>query len=161
MSERIPAGGPYRALSGAHEPLTSELLREARNMLSSYCQGDRRFCSKYVERVLEVSHRVAFKRLVDLYGEEYRGVDRGIVKVFEDLIDFYSRYIAGVYALHGEEVLVKFKAEAVIGGRRVSPGEVAVLQPGEAARLYIGGFAEPVASNSVALRLKGSKDVDL
>ena len=157
MSERIPAGGPYRALSGTHEPLTSELLREARNALSSYCQGDRRFCVKYVEKVLEVSAGIAFKRLVDLYGEDYRGVDSDVLRLLDSLVEFYSKYMAGVYALHGEEVLVKYKAGLTAGGRSVFPGEIAVLQPGEAAKLYIAGLAEPVASNATALRLKGFK----
>ncbi|MCE4603733.1 MAG: hypothetical protein F7B20_02060 [Aeropyrum sp.] len=156
MSERIPAGGPYRALAGSHEPLTTEALREARTVIAHYCSAEAKFCSNYVERLLELSRGIAFKRMVDLYGrQDYKGVDEGIHAALRRLVEFYTHYIGGLYSLHGEDVIVKASA-TVAGEVELVRGEVTTLPPGEAAKLYVAGLVEPVLSNALTLRLKGS-----
>ena len=42
MSSEVPAGGPYKAALGMHEPLTVEHLKEARRQLSYYCTAHAR-----------------------------------------------------------------------------------------------------------------------
>ncbi|BAN89786.1 hypothetical protein [Aeropyrum camini] len=157
MSERVPAGGPYKAVSGSHEVLGSESLREAREALANYCSASRDYCSAYLERLLRLSRGIALKRLVDLYGDSgYKGVDKPVLEVLGSLVEFYASYISGLLPLHGEEVLVRSEATIMEGGVRLLKGEVTAASPGLAARLYVAGLASLVESNAKTLRLKPS-----
>ena len=153
MSSEIPAGGPYKAALGMHEPLTVEHLKEARRQLSYYCTAHARFCREFIARVRDASLNVARARLEDLpASKDYVGVDKSVLDVAERLVNFYSEYIAGLLALHGEDVAVEAKADVKIGKLPLKRGEIAFLDPGLAARLAVAGLAEPVRSNAISLR---------
>ena len=153
MSSEIPAGGPYKAALGMHEPLTVEHLKEARRQLSYYCTAHVKFCREFIAKVREASINVARARLEDLpASKDYMGVDKGVLDVAERLVSFYADYIAGLLALHGEDVAVEARADIKIGRLPLRKGEIAFLDPGLAARLSVAGLAEPVRSNSISLR---------
>ncbi|MCE4611375.1 MAG: hypothetical protein F7B17_05330 [Desulfurococcales archaeon] len=153
MSSEIPAGGPYKAALGMHEPLTVEHLKEARRQLSYYCTAHARFCREFVARMREASLNVARARLEDLSASrDYVGVDKGVIEVAERLVEFYADYIAGLLALHGEDVAVEARADVRVGKLALRRGEIAFLEPGLAARLAVAGLVEPVRSNAISLR---------
>ena len=153
MSEQVPAGGPYKAAIGLHEPLLVEHLKDARRMLSYYCLSKREYCDGYVRRVLEASRSVAEARLEDIAGsKDYRGVDADIMKSLPDLVSFYSEYLAGLYVLHGEDVMVRSKADLDREGLSLRRGEITLLPPGTALRLALSRLVEPVRSNAINLR---------
>ena len=154
MSSEVPAGGPFKAALGMHEPLTIEHLKEARRQLSYYCLAEKRFCAEYVKRVKEISLNVASARLEDLAGGEgYAGIDKDLISILGELAGFYADYLSGLLALHGEEVAVIAVAGFEAKGIRLRRGEATVLPPGAAARLTLAGMAKPVKSNAINLRL--------
>lgn len=151
MSERIPAGGPFRAAAGLHESLTLEHLREARQALSYFCSSGG-FCGEYLERMLEVARAVAELRINDLaWKKGYVGLDRGVMEIYQRLVHFYSHYIAGVLVTVGEDVLVRSKANLDYGGLVLVKGDVTMLKVDLAASLYVAGLVEPVESNAIRL----------
>jgi len=151
LSERVPAGGPFRAASGMHEALTLEHLNEAKKLVSSYCPGD--FCERLVELLSETSRLVAEARLQDLAWEEaYSGVDSNIVAVLRELVEYYANYIAGFYTVHGEYIVVEATAAfEVEDGILLKKGDVVRLPPGKAVRLIIAGLARPLWEASIKL----------
>lgn len=147
MSERVPAGGAYRAAVGLHEPLSVEHLRAARHLLSIYCRTANPFCSKYLDLVRRASLLVARARIEDLSSDSsYSGIDEGVIRALERLVDFYSNLIAGIMVTVGEYVLVKARATVIGGGADLVEGEVSLVPIDRAATLYVAGLVEPVKS---------------
>lgn len=144
MSEGIPAGGPYRAAIGMHDTLTLEHLRAARSTLSTYCRSPE-YCREYIRVLEEASRLVARARARDL-GGEYRGVDRGVLDAIGRILEFYASYLAGLYMVSGEQVLVEAVEEVSRGGVPYQPGDIMLLDPGDAATLYAAGLVKPVHS---------------
>ena len=148
MSERVPAGGPFRAAAGLHEPLSLEHIHEAKRLLSSYCPG--RFCGELLSRLEPTSLLVAEARLQGLaWREKYAGVDEGILSAYRELVEHYARYIAGLYATHGEYLLVEVTGAVEVDGVLLRKGEVARLPPGKALRLVLAGLARPLQGPSI------------
>ncbi|MEB3774549.1 MAG: hypothetical protein GSR86_06470 [Desulfurococcales archaeon] len=158
MSEGVPAGGPYRAAVGMHDVLTVEHLRAARRLLSIYCRS-MGFCSQYLS-ILERSSRLISKsRLHELPGTDYKGVDKEVIDTITRMVEFYSKYISGVYILLGEEVLVKATSHVEIDGRLLMEGDITTLTPGKALSLYLAGIVEPVESSGVLMgRTAGTRE---
>ncbi|MEB3779626.1 MAG: hypothetical protein GSR85_05270 [Desulfurococcales archaeon] len=153
MSERIPAGGAYRAAVGLHESLSVEHLRNARSILSTYCSEPGVLCGKALEVVRRASMLVAEARISDLAGKpDYTGIDAGIIKLHSRLIEFYSLYISGLVVTYGEHVLVKALTSLRMEGLTVEPGDIIRMEPERAAGLYLAGLVEPVASNAIKLK---------
>ena len=151
VSEGIPGGGPYRAAVGMHDPLTVEHLHSARNMLSIYCRGSE-FCREYMGLVEEASRLVAVARIHDL-GGDYRGIDMGIIEGVGRMIEFYARYLSGMYVTVGEMVLSRFNEVLTLDGILYMRGDITLLDPGRAVTLYASGVIEPVESIPARIRL--------
>ena len=150
MSERVPAGGAYKAAVGLHEPLSVEHLRSARSMLSIYCRRSGPFCSKYLSLARRASLLVAKARIGDLSGDaKYSGVDEELLKLYEGLVEVYASVLSGLLVSIGEYVMVRAKATVIGGGVDLVEGEVTLLPLGKAASLYLAGVVEPVASLAV------------
>lgn len=157
MSERVPAGGPYRAAAGMHERLTLEHLSEARRLLSSYCRSSRDYCCRVASILTAISPLVARARLEDLSKGDYEGLDKGIIEIFQRLIDFYARYIGGELLTYGEDVVVRVRSLVEVEGVTLYPGEYARLPPGRAAALVIAGMAEPGRATAIKIAGECSK----
>ena len=154
MSERVPAGGPYRAAAGLHEPLSLEHIHEAKRLLSSYCPG--RFCGELLGRLEATGLLVAEARIQGLaWSEKYAGVDEDILEAYRELVAHYARYISGAYATHGEYILVEIEATVEVDGVLLRRGEVARLPPGKALRLALAGLARPLPETSIKLAAAG------
>ena len=147
MSERIPAGGPYRAAIGIHEPLTLEHLRLARSLVSSYCRS-MEFCVKYIEKVSKAALLVAKARVNDLVGTEYSGLDSELISLFNRFIDFYAGYLAGLYVIAGEDVIARAKTTFKIPQTNAwaLEGDIVKLKAHTAMALFVAGLIEPVES---------------
>ena len=153
MSERVPAGGPFKSAVGLHEALNVEHLREAKRLLSTYCMEPGDYCESYLERLMRISRLVASSRLEDLKGDEdYAGVDQEIIRLYSRIIEFYSSYIAGVVSTFGEHVIVKAKSTFEVGRALYIRGEIVKLPLDKAAPLYVAGLVEPVKSAAVTLK---------
>ena len=152
MSEGVPAGGPYKAAVGIHETLSIEKLRSDKRVLVNYCISNREYCSEFVKRVLEASRSIAATRLYDLSGIDYKGIDSDIIFIFNKIVDFYSRYLAGMLVTHGEDVMVEIKHDVEVDGLSLNRGNITFLNPGKAAALYLAGLVRPIASNAINLR---------
>ena len=143
MSERIPAGGPFRAAAGLHEPLSLEHLAEAKRVVSYYCPGE--FCWRLLALIEESSRLVAEARILDLSrSEKYMGLDRQVRDLYSRLVSYYSGLIAGFYAGYGESVAVEVLAHVEVDGVVLRPGETVALPPGRAAELVMAGLARPL-----------------
>jgi len=150
LSERVPAGGPYRAAAGMHEPLSLEHIAEAKKLLSSYCPG--RFCEPLLSSLRESSLLVAEARLLDLAWEKgYAGIDSEVVKALPRLVDLYARYISGMLLTHGEYVIVRVLRVFESRGSLLRKGDIARLPPGEALLLALLGMVEPLEEASVKM----------
>ena len=152
MSERIPAGGLYRTAAGIHEPVSLEHLRLARYMVSTYCRSEE-FCKDYLDRVSRASVLVAKSRINDLVGTDYSGLDSEILGLIDRLVEFYAKYLAGLYVLAGEDVLVRASTTLKLpkSNAWALRGDIVRLKAGEAAALFIAGLVEPVETSAVKL----------
>ncbi|MCE4612587.1 MAG: hypothetical protein F7C07_01995 [Desulfurococcales archaeon] len=152
MSERIPAGGLYRTATGIHEPLSLEHLRLARYMASTYCRS-REFCREYIERTLRASILVAKARINDLVGTDYTGLDSEILSLIDKLVEFYAKYLAGLYVLAGEDVLAKASTTLKLprSNAWLVAGDIAKLKAGEAAALFVAGLIEPIETGALRI----------
>ncbi len=143
MSEGIPAGGPYRAALGLHDSLTTEHIRAARSLLSIYCSSSREYCGRYLGIVRESSRLIARARSEEL-GGDYRGIDSGILESMRRILEFYANYIAGVYVVEGENIVVEVLETFTLDRVAYRRGDIALLPPGQASALYSLGMVRPV-----------------
>ena len=156
MSRSIPAGGPFKAAIGLHEPLTGANLREAKKALLNYCISGPKFCKKYLEVLNEMSSLIARIRIDDLlFDEGYEGIDSGLFKALRTIIDFYAKILAGEVAGYGDRVLVVTAKDSWYNGRYLERGEVLLLPLPDALMLTALGVATPVESNLLKLALQG------
>jgi len=152
VSERVPAGGPYRAAVGLHDRLTLEHLQEARRLLSSYCSSGMDYCCRVLRLLGMMSPLVARARLEDLSrNSSYEGLDKGIIDLYRRLERFYSDYVTGVLLEYGEDVIVIIKRLVEIDGVVLVPGEYVRLPPGEAASLFLAGLAMPGEATAIKI----------
>jgi len=143
LSERIPAGGPFRAAAGLHEPLSLEHVSEAKKVIAYYCPGEQ--CERLLGIIGESARLVAKARLEDLSSsEKYMGLDQGVIELYSNLILFYSGYISGFYSGYGESIAVEVLAAVEVDGVVLEPGETVLLPPGKAASLAVPGLARPL-----------------
>ncbi|MEB3844879.1 MAG: hypothetical protein LRS48_04270 [Desulfurococcales archaeon] len=150
MSERIPAGGPYKAAVGLHESLNLEHIVEAKRVLSIYCSAGRDYCREIIGRLSEVSSLVARARIEDLsWNTEYSGLDAGILGIVRRITEFYAKYIAGFIATFGEDPLMIIRGVVQYGPTVLQEGEIARLPLEKAAALYAAGLAEPVEATAI------------
>ncbi len=151
LSERVPLGGPFKAAMGMHEPQTLEPLREARRQLSTYCASPSELCSKYLEVLAEVSSRMAAVRLEDIATSgAYEGVDKPVIAAYRKLLEIYSKYIAGLLVVWGDQLLVELAGSVEVEGRMLNKGDLVNMNLEEALGLILSGLAKPV--ESIALR---------
>ncbi|MDQ7081632.1 MAG: hypothetical protein Q9N34_00485 [Aquificota bacterium] len=68
--------------------------------------------------------------------------------MFDRVIDFYSRYLAGMLVTHGEDVLVEVKSGVEVDSLELNKGDITFLSPGKAVALYLAGLVRPIASNA-------------
>ncbi|MEM0340791.1 MAG: hypothetical protein QXN05_05125 [Acidilobaceae archaeon] len=138
MSERVPAGGIYRAISGMHESLTLDNVKEARRTLSIYCRQLDEFCENYVSLVSKAAEKTAKIRVEDLMeSKDYKGLDQQLFDILKKVLNVYSKYIAGFLVTWNELVVVQFLTDVKIRGRTFEKGEVALLPLHEAAVLSV------------------------
>ncbi len=151
MSERIPAGGAFRAASRMHESLNLEHIRDAKNLLYNYCPGE--FCKEYIARISRSGLLIGKARIEDLsWDEKYVGIDNGVMRIYKKLVELYAEYISGFLATIGENIIIKIKKPTVIGDKLViEKGETIPLPPGEAIGLILAGIAEPVREIAIKL----------
>ncbi len=150
MSERIPAGGAYRAATGMHDSLNLEHIVEAKRLLYTYCPGE--FCRRFLDLLSEASGLVAKARIEDLsYKESYSGIDSGVMNLYRGLVDFYSGYLSGVLVTVGEDVVVRVLSPLSIDGVVVEAGETVRLPPERAAGLVLAGLAEALRETAIKL----------
>ncbi len=151
MSERVPAGGPYRAAAGMHESLNLEHLSEARRLLYTYCPGE--FCGEYLERLRKSSLIIARTRIEDLSRDaNYVGIDKGILDLYRRMIELYSEYISGLLVTVGENIVVKTLMPVALDDRVVvEKGESLPLPPMKAFGLILAGLAEPIRETAIRL----------
>lgn len=149
MSNSIPAGGPFKAAVGLHEPLTASTLAQTRRILASYCASSwRDLCLKIIKVSSEASALVSRARFEDLaFNGTYRGSDSPLFEKIRVIINFYAKLIAGLIVVYGDKPLVRAKAKVPLGNSTLEPGEVVLLPLAEAALLSALGFVEPVESN--------------
>ncbi|MCE4625576.1 MAG: hypothetical protein F7C35_06930 [Desulfurococcales archaeon] len=144
MSERVPAGGPYRAAIGLHEGFNLEHLSEARKILSTYCGSGRGYCCTVISMLERIAPLVARARLEDLAGDsKYEGLDKEVIELFSGLLEFYSGYISGLLLGYAEDVIVRVREAFRLEGHLLYPGEYVRLTPGKAAALTLAGLVEP------------------
>ncbi len=152
MSERIPAGGPYKAAIGMHEPLSLEHLMEAKRMLSVYCGAGEQYCCSLIRYLVEASLLVARSRLNDLIdNKKYNGIDKGLLVLYDRLIKFYALYISGLALTFGEDPIMIAKHRVEIDGVLVQPGEYIRLPVDKAAALYLAGIMEPAQTTFIKI----------
>jgi hypothetical protein len=150
LSERIPAGGPYRAAVGLHDTLSLEHIEEARRVLATYCRAPTDLCCRLLSILEEASTLVAWARLTNLArSEKYEGIDSGIISLLGKLVYFYSQYIMGALLGYGDDVIVEVLSPVRINGMDLSPGEYVRLDPGKAAALYLAGLARPGEATAI------------
>ncbi|MCE4619353.1 MAG: hypothetical protein F7C82_01425 [Desulfurococcales archaeon] len=150
MSERIPAGGPFRASTGMHDSLNLEHLSEAKGLLYTYCPGD--FCEEYLARVRKTALLVAKSRLYDLsYDENYAGIDRDVLSLYNKLVELYADYLSGLLVNYGEDIVVRVLHPFSLDGIIVEPGETLPLSLGRGIGLILAGLAEPVRETAIKL----------
>ena len=156
MSERVPAGGPFKAAAGMHESLSLEHLGEARRLLSSYCGSGEEYCCRVVSILRTVAPLVARARIEDLAlsGQSYEGLDKPVLGLFSRLAELYAEYISGLLLTHGEDVIVQALRAFELEGVRVWPGEYVRLPPARALALVAAGLARPAR----ALAIKAGGD---
>ncbi|MEM1927274.1 MAG: hypothetical protein QXS85_00835 [Acidilobaceae archaeon] len=158
MTERVPAGGPYRALSGMHEPLVLESVREARRLVSIYCQQPEVFCEQFVSIVSRAAEKIARVRVEDLLeARDYKGLDLSFFATLKKLLEVYAKYISGLLVTWNEYVIVQFLASTEIGGRVYERGEITILPLHEASLLNVIGLIK-VFETSALLELKKSTE---
>ena len=152
MSERVPAGGAFKAAAGMHESLNLEHLSDAKRLLYTYCPGE--FCEAYLDRLTRTALLVARARIEDLSRDEkYAGVDRGIIDLSNRLVQVYAEYISGMLVTVGESVLVRAREPIPLGKTVAEPGETVPLPPAEAIGLVLAGLAEPVREIAIKLQV--------
>ncbi|MDM7275754.1 MAG: hypothetical protein P3X22_006540 [Thermoprotei archaeon] len=151
MSERVPLGGPFKAAMGMHEPQTLEPLREARRQLSTYCASPSEVCGKYLEVIVEVSSRMAAVRLEDIAARgAYEGIDKPVIVAYKKLLEIYSKYLAGLFIVWGDQLLVELSGSVEVKGKMLNKGDLVNLSLEEALGLILSGLAKPI--ESIALR---------
>lgn len=151
MSERIPAGGPFRASRGMHDSLNLEHLSEAKNQLYTYCPGE--FCESFLSKVKESAILVAKARLFDLsYDENYAGIDKDAISIYNRLVNLYAYYISGLLVNHGEDIVVRVVQPFSLNGIIMEPGEAVPVSLGRGIGLILAGLAEPLWETAIKLR---------
>jgi len=150
MSSSTPAGGPFKAAVGLHEPLNASLINQARRLLSNYCSspGHARLCLEAVRITRTASQLVARARFEDLlFNDKYSGADKPLFRLLQGVVEFYARLIGGFIVTYGDKPMVEVRAGVSLGGLKLEPGEVVLLPLAEAAFLSALGMVEPVESN--------------
>jgi hypothetical protein len=156
MSKSIPAGGPFKAAVGLHEPLTGANLREAKKALLNYCLAGPDFCRKYLEVINNVSDLIAKVRLDDLlFEEKYEGVDAELFKALRAIVNTYAKILAGEVAGYGDRILVITTRETLYNGKHLKEGEILLLPISEALILTALSVVTPVESNLLKLASLG------
>ncbi len=152
MSERVPAGGPFRAAAGMHDMLSLEHLIEARRIISSYCGAGEEYCCRITRLIMDSSRLIAKIRLEDLAdNEDYKGLDRGILDIKRKLVELYADYIAGALLGYGEDVVVRIESLVELDGAVFYPGEYLRLDPARAISLVLAGLASPGEATSIKI----------
>ncbi len=150
MSERVPAGGVFRAASMMHESLNLEHLNEAKSLLYTYCPGP--FCREFLDRLAEASKLVAKARLSDLsFDENYMGIDGGLFKAVRRILEVYSDYISGIAVTFGEDMAVRVISPFALDNTVVEPGEIVPVPLDKGVGLILAGLAEPVRETAIKL----------
>lgn len=151
MSEETLAGGPYKAATGRHEPLSADSIKRTRRLWSLYCSSGASYCEKFKEIIIESSRLIAKARLEDL-GADYNGADSGVIKFFNRFSELYGSYLGGAIVAKGERVLVLMKADITTpDGITLRGGDVAFVDVSTALGLISMGFAEPALTWSLNL----------
>jgi len=146
LSTRI-IEGPFRAAIKLHDPIALEHLRESRRALAIYCLKPGVTCKAYLNLAVDVAHAVATLRLYDLRGsKEYSGLDSGVVRVLDSLIEVYAKLLAGLIVVVGENAMVRFKTTIEMEGRVYRRGDIAMLPLDKLATLTIAGLVDPFES---------------
>lgn len=155
-SEGILAGGPYKAATGHHEPLTAESLKSTRRMWALYCSQGEDYCKAFSELALSASRLIAKARLEEAKLDR-SSVDAGILALRDALQEFYGLYIAGALVSRGEQVLVEVTSDVLLpDGRFLEAGSVTFLDAGTAAALY--GLRAVRLVMTVSLARRGHRD---
>jgi len=146
LSVRI-AENPFRAATKLHDPLTLEYLREARRAIATYCLKPDSMCKTYIELVRRTSRGIALLRLLDLRSlEGYQGLDQGVLRLLDNIVDIYSKVLAGFLITVGDHVLVRFKATVEVDGRLYRRGDIARLPIDRLVALVVANIVEPIES---------------
>ena len=154
MSERVPAGGPFRAASGMHDSLNLEHLSDAKTILYTYCPG--RFCKEFLGRLMEASMLVAKARLHDLsFSDNYVGIDKGFFDSMRMMVEIYADYISGLAVTFGEDIVVRIKTVLVLDDIVLEPGDVVPLPLDKAVGLILAGVAELARETAIKLSDNG------
>ncbi len=152
MSERIPAGGPYKAAAGLHEPLSLEHLMEARRAASIYCGSQDEYCCQFLRHLKKASILVAKARIRDLVeNANYTGIDSGILELYNRLVEFYADYISASLLSYGENPVMHLRTSIVLDGVKLEKGEYVEMDPAKAAALYVASIAEPVETTFIKI----------
>jgi len=155
LSERIPAGGPFRAVIGLHEQLNAETIKEARKLWGIYCSEDVELCRRFSSIARKVSSQISLVRIEDIDPNEYKGLDRDFLTTIKKIIDRYSTYLSGEAISFGEFVLVKFNKDLMLSdSKEYERGEVTLVQLEEAVLLSALDYVEIIktlSSNQLSL----------
>jgi len=154
LSKSMPAGGPYKAAVGLHEPLTAASLSASRKALLSYCASKGRlpYCSKYLDLVTRLSRDISRARFEDLlFDSEYQGADSRLFAIIRRALEFYADLLAGKLGVYGDRILVKTRYPLRYHSLILEEGEIVLIPIPEALLLASLGLLEPLESNLLKL----------
>jgi len=133
LSERIPAGGPYKAAIGIHEQINADDIKDSRKLWSTYCSNDLELCKRFYNVVISMTNLISEARLEDIDVKNYQGIDKEFLNVVETIKNNYSLYLSGGVISFGEFVLAKFNRDlTLLNGKFMEKNEVSLIPLEEA-----------------------------
>ncbi|AFZ70167.1 hypothetical protein Calag_0396 [Caldisphaera lagunensis DSM 15908] len=159
MSEKIPAGGPYKAAIGIHEQLNADDIKDSRRLWSTYCTNDLELCKKFYDIIINISNLIAEARIEDIDSSTYQGIDKDFLNIMNSIKNNYSLYLSGSIISFGEFVLVKFnRGISLPNGKFIEKNEISLIPLEEAILLSSLKYVDPVTTLSYSIINKQKKD---
>ncbi len=159
MSEKIPAGGPYKAAIGIHEQLNADDIKDSRKLWSAYCSNDLELCRKFYDIIMNISNLISEARIEDVDASTYQGIDKDFLYIINLIKNNYSLYLSGAVISFGEFVLVKFNRDISLpNGKFLEKNEISLIPIEEAILLSSLKYVSPVTTLSYNVINRQKKD---
>jgi len=149
LSERIPAGGPYKAAIGIHEQINADDIKDSRKLWGTYCSNDLELCKRFYNVVISMTKLISEARLEDIDAKNYQGIDKEFLNIMEYIRNNYSLYLSGSVISFGEFILVKFNRDlTLLNGKFMEKNDVSLIPMEEALLLSSLNYVELVKTLS-------------